>query len=211
MLALLLAVTFGCSPASDGSKNKEPWINNVGALDETYSTVTSALPYEASTFETNVNLVNSEVAIEEKIQEALIIIKSVVASSEFRERVLNHRYNDERTFVDNRGFSNAQIYKIILDAAESLRPSINNVMDLEVEIYFENSSTVGYTYPNSDRIWVNKKFYDNYSPVSIAQNLFHEWLHKLGFDHSTTYSVSRNYSVPYAIGHIMSDLGKNFL
>jgi hypothetical protein len=34
----------------------------------------------------------------------------------------------------------------------------------------------------------------------------HEWLHKLGFSHATTYSESRNHSVPYAIGTIMRQI-----
>jgi hypothetical protein len=49
-----------------------------------------------------------------------------------------------------------------------------------------------------------------YTPAEVAGNVFHEWTHKLGFGHDSRYSVSRNSSVPYALGYIMEELGKKF-
>ena len=46
--------------------------------------------------------------------------------------------------------------------------------------------------------------------TSVASNLFHEWLHKVGFGHAVNYSVSRDYSVPYAVGRIIGSIGKQF-
>jgi hypothetical protein len=34
----------------------------------------------------------------------------------------------------------------------------------------------------------------------------HEWMHKLGFNHDTKWSASREYSVPYAIGNIFEEI-----
>ncbi len=172
----------------------------------------NGIPTAASTFETNITLVNLTSTQAAKYEKAIEIVKQVVATEEFRNRVLNHTYNGSKTYVDNAGFTNAQIYQKILDGAESLQPAKNNRMDLEVEMYTNNlTSTVGYTYSNSKRIWVNTKFFNSYNAAGVAHNLFHEWLHKLGFSHASSYSVSRDYSVPYAIGDIIGELGKKFL
>ncbi len=185
------------------------------SLDPSYVGVTDAdfyvVPDEALTFNTKVDLVNFESLRREKMEEAIEIIKLVIATEEFKNRILNHTYNGARTFVDNRGYTNAQIYKIMLDGAEKLQPTKNNAMDVEVELYTASTNVVGYTYPSSRRIWVNTKYFDQYTPAGVAHNLMHEWMHKLGFDHSSSWNSARDYSVPYAIGDIMGEVGKNFL
>lgn len=169
----------------------------------------TGLPNEAYTFDTNLKFVNASSKDLEKFHKAIEMIKKVVATEEFRSKILNHTYNGKKTFVDNGGFTNAQIYRKILDGAETLQPAIDNEMDMEVELYYAANSTVGYTYANSKRIWVNTKFFNTNSVSSVAANLFHEWLHKLGFKHAVSYSTSRDYSVPYAIGRMVGSIGKN--
>ena len=170
----------------------------------------TGLQNEAYTFDTNVTLINMTNTQEEKFETALEIIKKVVATEEFRNAILNHTYNGVKTFVDNRGFSNTKIYQTILEAAEKLIPAKNNMMDMEVELYTENSNVIGYTNGSTKRIWVNTKYFNTNSLTSVAANLFHEWLHKIGYGHAVSYSTSRDYSVPYAIGRIVGSLGKNF-
>jgi hypothetical protein len=129
-----------------------------------------------------------------------------VKSSEFKERVLSHTFEGKKTYVDNKGLTNEQIYQLIIDGSETLTPAKNGRMDIELALYQNSSSTIGYTYPNTTRIWVNTKYFNKYNPVQVADNLFHEWLHKLGFDHALKYSKNRNYSVPYAIGYLVEEL-----
>ena len=114
-------------------------------------------------------------------------------------------------FVQNNGLTNAQIYQSILDAAEKLTPAKNNTLDVGVKLYYENSSTVGYTSTGVTYINVNTKFFDTYAINSVASNLFHEWLHKVGYSHDVSATTRRPYSVPYAIGTIIRNVGKNFL
>lgn len=168
----------------------------------------TGLPTEAYTFDTDILFVNTTATQQEKFDKAIEMIKAVVATEEFRDRVLNHTYNGKITFVDNGGFTNAQIYQKILEAAEKLFPAKNNTMNMEVELYYAATSTVGYTYANSKRIWVNTKYFNTNAVSGVASNLFHEWLHKVGFGHASSYSTSRDYSVPYAIGRIISSIGK---
>lgn len=164
-------------------------------------------PTQAFTFDVNILFVNTTSTQRAKFDKAIEMIKELVASDEFKSMVLNHTYNGKKTYVDNGGYTNAQIYQKILDGAETLKPTKNNTMDMEVELYYANNTTVGYTYANSKRVWVNRKYFDTNSVSSVAANLVHEWLHKLGFTHSVSYNAARDYSVPYAIGRIVRTLG----
>jgi hypothetical protein len=167
-----------------------------------------SLPREVYLFDAQVKFTNFDLDDQDKVNKAIEIIKTVVRSEEFRDRIVNFTYQGKKQFVDNKGLSNEQIYQILLDGKEDLLPVVDNEMDLDLELYYSWRSTVGYTYPNTLRIWMNTKFFNYYTPAEVAGNVFHEWTHKLGFDHASSYSTSRDSSVPYAIGYLMEELGK---
>ena len=141
-----------------------------------------------------------------KMDEAIELLIEIVNSERFKQRVLNHTYNGLLTFVDNKGLTNAQIYQALMDGSETLNPAIDSEMDIDITLYYSNNSTVGYTYPNSERIWVNDKFFRTNTLGKVAANVIHEWTHKLGFDHDFNRTSRRNYSVPYGIGTIVRQL-----
>jgi hypothetical protein len=168
------------------------------------------VPNEALIFDAQVNMINFERLDEDKLMKAIEIIKKVIATSEFKKKVIDFEYGGKKAFIDNRGLSNAQIYQTLLDGQEKLLPEKDHEMDLELELYYENSSTVGFTRPSIMKISMNTKYFDVYSPSQVAGHVFHEWTHKLGFEHSKYRSSSRDASVPYAIGYMIRDLGKQF-
>lgn len=161
-----------------------------------------------ASFDAQIQLVNFPQEQEAKVHKAVELIKKVVTSEEFKQRVLSHSVDGKKTYVDNKGYTNEQIYQLIIDGSETLIPEKNGRMDVELELYQQSTNTIGYTYPNTSRIWVNTKYFNKYNPVQVADNLFHEWMHKLGFDHEVKYSKSRNYSVPYAIGYLVEELAR---
>lgn len=170
-------------------------------------TVGAGVPSKAGLFNASVSYTNFEAADIDKVQAALEFIQQIIRTSAFRERVLNHTYQGVKQFVDNNGLTNEQIYEKLLDGAETLRPVIDHQMDLDLELYTNYStSTVGYTYANTIKIWMNRKYFDAYDPEEVARNVFHEWTHKLGFGHDSSATSRRPYSVPYALGSIMQDL-----
>ena len=171
----------------------------------------AAVPTLAMTFDTNVTPIGTTSSQEAKIQAAENKIKDVVGSEEFRTAVLNHTYNGKKTFVDNGGLSNAQIYKAIIEGSEKLRPGIDNAMDLKLEVFNRQDTTVGYTFPNVIRVWMNSKFLNKYQAANVTTNMMHEWLHKIGFDHAVNYTPARDHSVPYAIGYIVKRLAKQYV
>lgn len=167
-------------------------------------------PSEAYLFQAQINYVNFSAQDQQKVEKAIEIIKTVIASPEFKHRVVNFSYGGKRAFVDNKGLTNEAIYQILLDGREDLFPEVDYEMDLELELYYSSKNTVGYTYPDTTRIWMNTKYFNVYTPAEVAGNVFHEWTHKLGFDHATYYSASRDASVPYAVGYLIRDLGKRY-
>ena len=166
------------------------------------------IPSEAFLFDANFALTDFDSKDEVKVSTAIEIIKKVIRTDEFRSRVLNFTYNGEKKFINSDGLTNEQIYQKLLDGAEDLRPEVDHEMDLDLELYYSNRSTVGYTYASGLRIWMNKKFFNIYTPAEVAGNIFHEWTHKLGFKHASNYSLSRESSVPYALGYLVEELGK---
>ena len=197
----------------DSSKTESPAKDSSLTVDLSTQDVTnSALPNEALTFESNLLFIDTTSLQQEKFDRAVELIKKVVGTDEFRSAVLNHTYNGVKTFVDNGGLTNAQIYERILEAAEKLFPLKNNAMDMEVQLYTNlSSNVVGCTNSGTKRIYVNTKYFNVYAANSVAANLFHEWLHKVGFGHAYTYSPSRDYSVPYAIGRMIGRYATQYL
>lgn len=172
----------------------------------------SIIPPEAFIWETNLKMRNFSHEQEEKVKKAAEIIRKVVASEKFREKVLSYSHKGKKEFVNNHGFSNAEIYQKIIDGAEIIgNKSKNNAMDVELELYHQATKTIGYTYPNTTRIWMNTKYFDKYTPEKVADNLMHEWMHKIGFTHEMAWDEDRDHSVPYAIGYIVEELAAEHL
>lgn len=188
---------------SESDRNNELINEEIVSNDEIQE---NTIPMAALNFEINLKLHDFNASQEDKILEAAELIKKVVATEEFKKNILSHTFKGKMTFNDNNGLSNAQIYKKILEGAEQLRPNKDNSMDLDLRLYHEESKTIGYTYPNVMQIWMNTKYLNQYSPAKITANMMHEWLHKLGFKHDVKHTPDRKYSVPYAIGHIVSRL-----
>ena len=227
---LLLLVSCNTKPEDCPSATDEPLSTSIEKEDATSPTTTGCtptenpddpgsdpsgeptgdVPPEAQDFDINVSLTNFDANDEIKVRKAFEIIKKVVASKEFKTRVENFTYGGKKTFVDNDSFSNSDIYQKLLDGSEDLVPGMDHQMDLDLELYYSSRSTVGYTYATGLRIWMNTKFFDAYTPCEVAGNVFHEWTHKLGFTHASNYSVSRDSSVPYALGYLVEEIGKKY-
>ncbi len=166
------------------------------------------VPTLATTWTTDVYVANGTTTQRDKLDRAEQKIREIVRSQAFKDRVINHTYNGVKRFVDNQGLTNTQIYYRILNGAETLLPTKDNEMDLKIKLYYEASSTVGYTSSSSSYINMNTKFLNNYTVSETAKTMMHEWLHKVGFSHARYYSTSRDYSVPYGVGRIVMELAR---
>ena len=164
------------------------------------------------TWDARIRMINFEPHQEEKVFKAVRLLKKIITSDEFKTRIINFNYKGNKNFVDNKGISNLEVYKKILEGAEQIgNTSPNNLMDVELELYHQSTTTIGYTYPDTSRIWINKKYFTRYSPAKVADNLMHEWMHKLGFTHEAKWSKDRDNSVPYAIGYLVEELAQKIM
>lgn len=212
-LVLSLVLLVSCqSIRSPRSLQKEQKKENKlsDARRDISSVQVQEIPDLATTWDAQLNFVNFTPVEENKVRQAVEILKKVVASKEFKDRIINFTYRGKKQFIDNAGRSNEEIYYMILEGAERIgNTSKNNMMDVELELYHQTTKTIGYTYPNTVRIWMNKKYFNRYTPLKVADNLMHEWMHKLGFGHEISWSQDRDYSVPYAVGYLVEELAPN--
>ena len=163
----------------------------------------------ALSWKAEVNLINFNLEQKNKITRAIEIIKKVIRSEEFKRRIIQYASNGRKGFVDNQGLSNEMIYLLILEGREKVgNTKKNNTMNVELELYYRPTKTIGHTYPDVPRIWMNKKYFLKYNAINVANNLMHEWLHKLGFTHSGQWTEEREHTVPYAVGYIIEDIAK---
>lgn len=161
----------------------------------------------AKKWEANLTFYKFNTEERNKILEAIRQIKEIIRTHKFKNRVTQFKYKGEYQFNQNEGLSNKEIYQKILDGAEEFgKNQIDHSMDIELELFEGHSKIVGYTYPNTKRIWINRNHLSRFKTHQVANNLMHEWMHKLGFNHDIKWSTDRDFSVPYAIGYIFEDL-----
>ena len=85
-------------------------------------------------------------------------------------------------------------------SAEVVQDLRTRTVEIHLVTYYKRFSKVhGYTYPDVNKIWLNRKYHSGASLCSEASNLAHELSHKLGYGHSFKATQSRPYSVPYSI------------
>lgn len=169
-----------------------------------------SLPLYAQNFETNLLELRGATDVEEtRIRASLELIKEVVQSDEFRSRVKNMTYKiGKRTY---KGFSQTNlspeaILDSIYEAQENFSGGSVGVMDLNLEMYEEASSTIGYTDSNDPFVHMNRYHHNAFTVVETSDNIFHEWLHKINHEHSFRRNKYRDHSVPYKLGDLVSEM-----
>jgi len=101
-----------------------------------------------------------------------------------------------KTFMVNRNIHTTQ-NKSNAEVVKHLRTS---QVEIHLITYYKRWSKVhGYTYPNVNKIWLNRKYHAGASLCSEASNLAHELSHKLGYTHDFKATQRRPFSVPYSI------------
>jgi len=143
---------------------------------------------------------------------AFDIIQNIINSEEFKSQVINFlNKSGNRSYTNNDGLTNEQVYERIMQGKELINgDATEGEMNFDVSRYNKKwSKVIGYTnMGKNNTIHVNGKFYRNYLPSKITANITHEWLHLMGFVHS---SASDHDSIPYAVGYIMGNLADKYV
>ena len=146
----------------------------------------------------------------QKLNKAFAALEEVVNSEEFKDKVINFKNTKgERAFASNKGKTNEEIYTQFMEGRETLQTNTPHEMNFFLKQYYKKwSAVIGYTSPSTNVISINWKFFRNFEPSDVAGNLCHEWVHKIGFDHT---SAAEHDSAPYAIGYIAREMSAKVL
>lgn len=151
-----------------------------------------------------------------------------INSDQFKEKVVNFKWTESYwswfkrktiahdTYFQNNGKSNQQIYEMFMSGSDVLHPLPDGDMDLFLTLYYSNNGVIGYTSGGTETIFINKKFFvpnlkTPSGQAAIIANITHEYMHKLGFDHSYYNNSTRPYSVPYAVGNLAEKVTYDFI
>jgi len=149
-----------------------------------------------------------------KLNYSLLHLQTVINSEEFMEKILNFSWNNKKQFCDNNGYTNEEIYKIIMEGAEKLLDFVNYEWNLIIDIQKTNKwarrfmSARAFTYKNTLKMTFRDFYFDKMTVAEIMGVIAHEQMHNLGFGHDYNRTVRRNYSVPYGVGSIVTDLAR---
>lgn len=199
-------------PIPQGSEKTE-CIEDAEPQEQTLScSCPCACPAPVEIFKTNISYSGTKAteARKAKYEQAIIVLKKVIASKEFKDRVYAHKYDGISGFASSVA-TPSEVYAKLLSGAEKLSLTVDNELDMIISFYYADTSVIGYTYATTKTVYVNTKYFDNYRLNSVAANLLHEYMHKLGYGHDSSATARRPYSVPYALGNIMRELGAKFL
>lgn len=144
-----------------------------------------------------------------RVTEALRLLEEVVNRPEFRDRVLNMTYKIGKNTFQGYTQTDAtptQVLQDIESAVENYNDGGPGVIDLFLDSYYKRSSTVGYTSVKDKFIHMNRYIQSSYTPQQTAGNIFHEWMHKIGYGHSSRNNVYRPHSVPYKLGYLVAEM-----
>lgn len=115
--------------------------------------------------------------------------------------------------LENRDYANGElslwkdqtpiaIYNHFMSGAETLSPTKDNKMDIDIDDYYTWKRVIGYTYRNISTIFVNTKYFDKRGPKLIGSNICHEYGHKIGWDHDFRRTKRRKDSLCYLLNEI---------
>ena len=101
----------------------------------------------------------------------------------------------------------------IKDIASFIRD--NGINGIQVRFYwprwYQSKNVVGYTSANDPVIYLNKAFRGkSWNDWAEASNLFHETMHKIGFEHDFKATERRPYSVPYLANRVIEKCEARF-
>jgi hypothetical protein len=145
------------------------------------------------------DLTNATTEDQARIDNALLLIEEVVNLESFREEIAKRKFSQTK-------MKGPQVLASILKASERYAPASEGVLDLNIDMYEEDSTTVGYTSPSDPFMHLNRFIHRRYSAAETAGNIFHEWLHKIGHTHSRWNWRNRENSVPYALGARLAEI-----
>jgi hypothetical protein len=125
-----------------------------------------------------------------KLKEACRMWAYAWQSAEFKDWVLNYRFQDTC-------MTSEEIYAVLVGDFES-KPVTEKGADIEIWIkHHACASVVHSTFTHGGERWKGSEYLGHYSSAKLAVHLAHEYCRSLNFLHA---SVTAERSVPFAVG-----------
>ena len=139
-----------------------------------------------------------------KFNKALELGELVLNSLEFKQMVSQYEY------VENRNMEGEQVWQIICTGNDLYNKENDHDIDVFVTMYHNFwTGTIGYTFPDTFKTWINRKFFQDFNEAKILGNVIHEAMHNFGFTHK---DFEKRYdSVPYKVGYFARDLATRIM
>lgn len=151
----------------------------------------------------------------EKFLKAIKLCEKVINSKEFEQKITNYQWTsggvNYNSFKNSEGLSNIEIFEKFKTGSDKFNKEADGDIDVYSTLYYSWKSTIGYTYPNTYKTWINKKFFNKFNEAEIIGNVIHEYMHNVGFGHAAKNNSTRQHTVPYAYGYIARDVAKGML
>ena len=143
----------------------------------------------------------------ERFNRIISNLETILNSQSFKDFILNHKVENNKTFLENDNKSNEQIYINLLEGKETLSPIKDFTWQLVLnKKYIIPNSTLAYTDRRFPVIHFNSRYIDRGNDASIAGTICHEYSHKLGYSHEGKDRKKWSYTVPYSVGRICSQI-----
>ena len=140
-----------------------------------------------------------------RLEEARVNLETICNSELFRDKFLAADFHGETSIWKYK--TNKEIYIHFMSGAEVLQPELDGEADIDLTIFNPKpwTTTVGYTYANTIKQWINRKFFWALKIWGVMGNIVHEWGHKLGFGHDYKRTARRPFSICYQLNRIIKE------
>lgn len=151
----------------------------------------------------------------EKMLKAMRIFEKVMNDPDFQKELLVQKFLFDLPADPMRHLTTKQIVDTLYSGKEWYDPVVDHTADIywicnkrKHKPHF--SKAIGYGLPTDSTIHTYIFFVRNASLSDIANNLAHEWSHKLGFDHKFNDHSERDQTVPYLFGDLVEKYAKRY-
>ena len=174
---------------------------------------------EYNDFKVTVEVSNFTEKEEYMLADATNLMARALGDPMFKEYCLNYSYEiakykwvwlkkvkwteTVKGFYNVNGLSQFQVYEKVMKGEEVLS---EDGEDNEADIFLKIDRTdkpgvLGYTYASDIYQYIYSRVFREYGVNTVAGNLCHEWVHKLGFSHKNVPSSRKKHTAPYTIGY----------